>query len=68
MKKVCCIVALAAISFGSVFAHPAASPMKTKMVQDTIKKEKKKPQKMKMKKKKTKTDTMTTPTPPMNPQ
>lgn len=69
MKKVCCIIALAAISFGSVFAHPAPSSVKTKMVQDTIKKIKKKPGKAtKIKKKRVKTDTVAVPVGPVGPQ
>ena len=45
MKKLCCIIALAAISFGSVYA---ATPVRgTKMQTDTTMKKKKK---MKMKK------------------
>lgn len=66
MKKVCCMVALAAISFGSVFAYPISSHTKTTIAQDTTKKMKKKP--MKMKKKKSKTDTSTTTTPPVSPR
>ena len=58
------MVALAAISFGSVFAHPAPSKIKTTIAQDTTKKMKKKPQKMK--KKKSKSDTTTTP--PVSPR
>lgn len=49
MKKVICMVALAAISYGTVFA---AVPVKTTAVTDTVKVKKKvKNGKMKMKKK-----------------
>jgi hypothetical protein len=68
MKKVCCIVALTAISFGSVFAHAAPLSVKTNMVQDTIKKIKKKPGKAtKIKKKRSKTDTVAVPVGPVGP-
>ncbi len=56
MKKVCLMVALAAFSFGSVFAN-GATPVKAGIMQtDSTSKMKKKP--MKMKKKKMSKDTM----------
>lgn len=64
MKKVCCMIALAAISFGTVFAHGSFKADKPDVTQqDTTKKKmKKKNGKMKMKTKKdtTKKDTMST--------
>lgn len=55
MKKLALMIALAAISFGSVYAH-SATPVKAGTMQmDTTKKMKKKP--MKMKKKKMSKDT-----------
>ncbi|QJD96615.1 hypothetical protein HH214_12355 [Mucilaginibacter robiniae] len=57
MKKLCCMVALAAISFGTVFAHGNFTGVKSATMQsDTTKKKMKK--KMPMKKKKMKKDTM----------
>lgn len=49
MKKALCMIALAAISFGSVFAHgaPVVNPVKGVMQSDTAKKKKMKPRKMK---------------------
>jgi len=56
MKKLSCMIALAAISLGTVFAHGNVAPVKADVTQqDTTKKKKKK---MPMKKKKTKRDTM----------
>jgi uncharacterized protein YcnI len=52
MKKMICMVALAAISFGTVFAHGPIAPAKAGIAQDTVKK------KMKVKVKK---DTTATP-------
>ncbi|WP_377165737.1 hypothetical protein [Mucilaginibacter terrae] len=60
MKKVICMMAIAAISFGTVFAHGSVTSVKTDATQqDTIKK-KKKDGKMKKKTKRdtTKRDTM----------
>jgi uncharacterized GH25 family protein len=54
MKKALCMIALAAISFGSVFAHEA--PVKSSngtMQTDTMKMKKKKMKKMKKMKKDT---------------
>jgi len=61
MKKVFCVIALAAICSGSVFAHsaPAVNASKTTLVADTVKKKVKvKNDKTKMKTK-TKKDTTT---------
>jgi hypothetical protein len=61
MKKMICMVALAAISFGTVFAHGPIAPAKAGIAQDTVKKKmkvKKKDGKMKVKVKK---DTTATP-------
>jgi len=61
MKKMICVVALAAISFGTVFAHGPIAPAKAGIAQDTVKKKmkvKKKDGKMKVKVKK---DTTATP-------
>jgi hypothetical protein len=57
MKKVCCMIALAAISFGSVYAAVPARSVKTTMQTDTTKAKKKKMKdssSMKMKKDTTK--------------
>jgi hypothetical protein len=51
MKKLFCMIALAAISFGSVYAH-VTGPVKASMQTDTAKK--KKPSKKPMKKDTTK--------------
>jgi hypothetical protein len=51
MKKVCCMIALAAISFGSVYAAVPARSVKATAQTDTTK------MKMKKKKMKMKTDT-----------
>lgn len=40
MKKVLCMIALAAISFGSVYAYGPATTVKAKIQADTTKKEK----------------------------
>jgi hypothetical protein len=40
MKKLFCMIALAAISFGSVYAHGTAGAVKTSMQSDTSKKKK----------------------------
>jgi anionic cell wall polymer biosynthesis LytR-Cps2A-Psr (LCP) family protein len=45
MKKVITMIALAAISFGSVYAHPTVSTVKSTMQTDTTKKKKTKPMK-----------------------
>jgi hypothetical protein len=61
MKKMICMVALTAISFGTVFAHGPIAPAKAGIAQDTVKKKmkvKKKDGKMKVKVKK---DTTATP-------
>jgi hypothetical protein len=62
MKKLCCMIALAAISFGSVYAHASVTPLQNDVAQqDTVKKKmKKKGGKMKTKTKRdtTKRDTM----------
>lgn len=50
MKKVWLMVALAAISFGSVFAHGTTRVAHPAMQTDTVKKEKKKGMKTKKKK------------------
>jgi hypothetical protein len=42
MKKLCCMIALAAISFGSVYAEIPASHAKTTMSADTTMKKKSK--------------------------
>ncbi|WP_342646353.1 hypothetical protein [Mucilaginibacter sp. CSA2-8R] len=59
MKKMICMVALAAISFGTVFAHgPIVSAKADVAAQDTVKKKmKKKNGKMKVKVKKDTTAT-----------
>ncbi|WP_345949924.1 MULTISPECIES: hypothetical protein [unclassified Mucilaginibacter] len=59
MKKVCCMIALAAISFGTVFAH-GITPAKAGVMQTDTTKKKKKDGKMKKKGKRdtTKKDTM----------
>lgn len=57
MKKALCMIALAAISFGSVFAHgTVVTPAKGIMQTDTTKKKTKKEKKMK--RDTTKKDTM----------
>lgn len=53
MKKLFCMIALAAISFGSVYAHGMETTVKAKMQTDTTKKNKP-----------TKKDTTTKKTPP----
>lgn len=61
MKKVCCMIALAAISFGTVFAHGVVPANSVAMQQDTSKKKMKKKDgkmKKKMKKDSTQKDTM----------
>lgn len=58
------MIALAAISFGSVFAHGNFSTVKPTMQTDTTKKMKKKSGKMKTKKQSTKKDTSSTTTTP----
>jgi len=40
MKKLFCMIALAAISFGSVYAYGPANTVKAKIQADTTKKEK----------------------------
>lgn len=45
MKKLLCVIALAAISFGSVYAHATASTVKNSMQTDTTKKKKMKTKK-----------------------
>jgi anionic cell wall polymer biosynthesis LytR-Cps2A-Psr (LCP) family protein len=45
MKKVITMIALAAISFGSVYAHTTVSTVKSIMQNDTTKKKKTKPMK-----------------------
>jgi len=55
MKKLISMVALAAISFGSVYAH--SIPVKASMQQDTTKKKKTKPMKRDSTKKKDTTKT-----------
>ncbi|ASU32371.1 hypothetical protein [Mucilaginibacter xinganensis] len=45
MKKLIGMIALAAISFGSVYAHTTVSPVKSTMQVDTTKKKKTKPMK-----------------------
>jgi hypothetical protein len=66
MKKLLCIVALATISSGSVFAYgnPVVKSAAMQMQSDTTKKMKKKSGKMKSKKSSKKDTTMTTPTTP----
>jgi hypothetical protein len=45
MKKLISMIALAAISFGSVYAHATVSTVKSTMQTDTTKKKKNKPMK-----------------------
>jgi hypothetical protein len=45
MKKLILMIALGAITFGSVYAHSAVSPVKSSMQTDTTKKKKTKPAK-----------------------
>jgi len=45
MKKTICMIALAAISFGSVYAHGTTGTVKSSMQTDTTKKKKTKPMK-----------------------
>ena len=45
MKKLLCMIALAAISFGSVYAYGSATTVKATMQTDTTKKKKGKPMK-----------------------
>jgi len=51
MKKLICLIALAAISFSSIYAHGVTSTVKTSM-QDTTKKKKNRPMRDTSKKKK----------------
>ena len=55
MKKLLCMIALAAISFGSVYAHGSVKTVKASMQTDTTKKKKMKSMKKDSTKKK---DTM----------
>jgi hypothetical protein len=52
MKKLFCMIALAAITFGSVYAHGVNPTVKPSMQQDTTKKKKTKPMKDSTSKKK----------------
>lgn len=62
MRKVICLVALAAISYGSMAAHKVEGTVKTTMAADTVvkKKVKQKNMKTKVKVKKTVRDTTKT--------
>jgi hypothetical protein len=53
MKKLFCMIALAAISFGSVYAYAPAKTIKASMQTDTTKKKKMKTKKDSTKKKDT---------------
>ena len=52
MKKLICMVALGAITFGSVYAHSPSNTVKSSMQTDTTKKKKTKPMKKDSTKKK----------------
>lgn len=66
MKKVCCMLALAAICFGSVYAHGTPATVKNMTAQQDTTKKKVKTKDGKTKTKtKTKTDTTSTPKPSM---